>query len=133
MNVVQLIAPVVTHPLAVWVVAGFLLAWALWSAQLLARGTRRVTGLLEAARARIAAAPDAAAFAADFPAISEAIAALPLVGTRWREYRASLVEPSVAGRPIRATARGLAWFDVAGLLRAAGVDSRYHAALPNLL
>jgi hypothetical protein len=133
MNVMQVIAPAVTHPLAVWIVASCLFAWAAWSAAGLARGTRRVAQLLDAARARIATASDAAAFAAGFDAISDALAQTPLIGARWQDYRASLVLPATPGRPVRATARGAAWFDVGGLLRAVGVDSRYHAALPNLL
>ncbi len=133
MNVMQVIAPAITHPTAVWVVAAFLLAWALWSGQRLARGTGRVARALEAARARIEAAPDSTAFAAGFAAISDALTKDPLIGARWQDYRASLVLPATPGRPVRATARGIAWFDVGGLLRSVGVDSRYHAALPNLL
>src|SRR5262245_25209941 len=133
MNVMQVIAPAVTHPLAVWIVAACLFAWAAWSAERLARGTARIGRLLDAARARIAMAPDAIAFAASFEPISDAIAETPLIGARWRDYRASLVLPATPGRPVRATARAAAWFDVGGLLRAVGVDSRYHAAMPNLL
>src|SRR5947207_7810999 len=108
MNVMQVIAPAVTHPLAVWIVATALFAWAAWSAQSLARGTRRLRLVLDMARKPIDGAPDAIAFAAAFETISDAIARTPLIGTRWRDYRASLVLPAAAGRPIRATARGAA-------------------------
>ena len=67
-----------------------------------------------------------------FEAISSDLLQLPYVGPRWRQYRETLVIPVVPGRPIRATAHAEQWFDLS-LCADAGLDQRYHAALPNLL
>jgi hypothetical protein len=129
----HLIAPVVSNSLVVWSVVGLLMAWAAWSAASLVRGTRTVARALEDARRRIEATPDALRFAGAYEGLSAELEAIPLLGPRWREYRDALLVPAGPGRPVRATSRADAWFDSGSLFRAARMDMRYHAALPNLL
>jgi len=128
------IASIITDPTAIFIVVGGLALWAACSAWLLHRGTARLASALAAAHRRLERAKDAAAFASSYESISAEMGADPILGPRWREYRDSLVLPRDVTRPVRATARASAWFDIS-LLRAPGIhmDVRYHAALPNLL
>lgn len=132
MNVLGLVAPYVTSPYAVWGVVAGLLIWAIVSAFRLGAGTRRVRRALDGARLRIEAEPDASAFAGRYEATSAALTSDPLVGAARHDFSNSLVLPAQAGGLVHSTVRPDAWFDD-GLLRRAGLDLRYHAALPNLL
>lgn len=127
------LASVIVQPWLLWFVVGLLVAWALLSARSLAAGTRSVSQALMDARRRIEEAPDALGFATIYERVSAELAAAPLIGPRWREYRDSLLVPTEENRPVRSTGRADLWFDSGALFRAAGTDLRYHAALPNLL
>ncbi|SDD56305.1 hypothetical protein [Belnapia rosea] len=133
MSIMQAIAPVVSNPITVYGVVAALFAWAGWSAVRLAQAATRVRLSLESAAARLTSTDNAVAFAGNYETLSDQFGASEWVGPRWREYRDSLVIPPTIGRPIRATARPDGWFDAGQMLRGAGVDLRYHAALPNLL
>lgn len=129
----QTLASIITKP---WVIAsliGILVMWAGGSAAKLYLGTRRLSRELTDARRQIEAAGDILGFAANFEQLSAELENKPFLGPRWREYREALLVPAQVNRPVRSTAQASLWFDSAQLLRAAGVDSRYHAALPNLL
>lgn len=135
MDLVQLIAPVVSDPAAVWSVALGLALWAVLSGVALRTGTGRLVTALRRATLDLKKAPDAQRFAENFVGFSERMARDPVLGERWSEYRASLALPAPgSGSAVRATARPDQWFDQT-LLRAPSVrvDARYHAALPNLL
>ncbi|WP_426954169.1 anti-phage ZorAB system protein ZorA [Muricoccus radiodurans] len=114
------------------VVAG-LVAWAFLSGFFLRRGTVRVRAALAIAKEHLGAVPNGAAFTATYEQVADELERVRLLGDRWRDYRATLLLPRVQDVLVRATSRPDAWFDLAGLYRAAGTDLRYHAALPNLL
>ena len=133
MDIMQAIAPVVSNPATVWSVVGLLVFWAIASAFRLWKASRAARSELDATSSRLEDAEDSRAFATRYEVFSEDCASNRLLGPRWREYRDLLVLPTLPGRPVRATARPDGWFDASGLLRAAGADPRYHAALPNLL
>lgn len=120
-----------------WVVIGSvvlaLIVWAGWSAVRLRSGTDEVARALTRARQRIEEAQDPLGFAAIYERVSVELAKAPLLGPRWRDYRETLLLPTQPNAPVRATNRAELWFDSNTLLRAAGMDVRYHAALPNLL
>ena len=123
---------VIVHPATIWVVVAVLIVWALWSGGQAARATARLTGSLRQARTRIAQETDAIRFAERFETIASELLQVPYVGPRWRQYRETLVIPVAPGRPIRSTAHAEQWFDLS-LCADAGLDQRYHTALPNLL
>jgi uncharacterized protein YoxC len=129
----QLLAQLVAHPGVIGSVVGLLIAWAWWSAVRLRSGTRNVARALATARQRIEEAQNPLGFAVIYERVSAELASAPLLGPRWREYRETLLVPTQPNAPVRATSRAELWFDSAALLRAAGMDVRYHAALPNLL
>lgn len=122
----------IVHPATIWVVALGLAIWAVLSGTKAWLSLRRLTSSLRRANARINQASDAWQFARDFKSISADLLKVPFVGKRWQGYRETLVIPAAPGRPIRATAQAEDWFDLS-LCSEAGVDQRYHAALPNLL
>lgn len=133
MNFLQVVAPVISASWTIGIVVAALVTWAGLSAWRLRAGTRLVCETLEGAAARLAREVDAPRFTVNFEAASKALADMPLLGHRWREYREALIVPSAPGRLVRATSRAEGWFDIGSLYRVAGVDGRYHAALPNLL
>jgi uncharacterized protein YoxC len=130
----QAVASIIAHPATIYSVVGVLVLWAACSAFFLWRGTSRLASALIKARKWIERANDPIAFASSYEVIAAELSGDPVLGPRWREYRDSLVLPREERRPVRATTRAAAWFDL-GLLRARGIgiDARYHAALPNLL
>lgn len=116
----------------IWTVIGLLLAWAVWSGFALSRSANKVRRSAVRVRELIEASPDRFAFAAAFQAASEGIETDPILGGQWREFRNTLVLRPNPRPCYRATTRPSQWFDIE-LLRSAGADLRYHAALPNLL
>ena len=131
----HLIAPIIASSWVVWSVVGLLVAWAVLSAARLLSGTRAVSKALAEARLRLESVSDAPGFTSAYEGLSADLAKIPLVGGRWREFRDSLLIPKDQDQVglVRATSRAGDWFDVGSLLRAVGVDTRYHAAMPNLL
>ncbi|MBW6398950.1 hypothetical protein KPL78_13885 [Roseomonas sp. HJA6] len=131
----HLIAPIIASSWVVWSVVGLLVAWAVLSAARLVSGTRAVSKALAEARQRLESVSDAPGFTRTYESLSAELAKIPLVGGRWREFRDSLLIPKDQDQVgvVRATSRAGDWFDVGSLLRAVGVDTRYHAAMPNLL
>ena len=134
MNPMASIAPIIAHPIMIGVVAGGLVLWAAWSGiQLQTQASRLIRALREAS-GQLAGAANASAFTSQYEAISDRLAASRVLGATWRAWRETLVLPVRPNRPVRATERPEAWFDI-GLMNspAVGSDLRYHAALPNLL
>lgn len=127
------LAPVMKTDLFIGVVAGGLLLWALLSGLRLKAAVLKFRLSLQLAGSDLTQSVDAIAFSEVFEAAGAKLAANPLLGSAWKRYRATLVVPSTAGRPVLASAAPHPWFDLTGLLRAAGADPRYHAALPGLL
>lgn len=128
-----LLAQLVANPVVIGLVVLALCVWAWRSAVSLRSGTDEVARALRRARERIEEAQDPLGFAAIYERVSAELATAPLLGPRWREYRETLLVPTQPNAPVRATNRAELWFDSTALLRTAGVDVRYHAALPNLL
>jgi hypothetical protein len=129
----ELLAQLVAHPAVIGGVVAGLVGWAAWSAWRLTRGVQQVCDVLDRARQRLEEAADAESFLAIYERVAADLAALPLLGPRWRDYRETLLISTDAGTPVRSTSRPELWFDTTALLRAAGLAPRYHAALPNLL
>jgi chromosome segregation ATPase len=131
----QPIAHLLANPLVVWLLVGVLFAWSAWSARQLASATSAVEAALAEARSRLEAASDPRDFSGDFETLAAALGGVRLIGPRWREVRDSLLVPSDldTARLVRTASPPRLWFDTGSLLRSAGLDPRYHAALPNLL
>jgi ABC-type transporter Mla subunit MlaD len=129
----QFLAQLVANPVVIGLVVLALIVWAWLSAVQFRSGTDEMARALTRARQRIEEAQDPLGFAAVYERVSADLATAPLLGPRWREYRETLLVPTQPNAPVRATNRAELWFDSGALLRAAGVATRYHAALPNLL
>ncbi len=134
MNIMSAIAPVVANPRTIWAVVAALTVWAVWSGVPLWLGVARLRAALGDARRLFIGSDDAIRFVERFEAVSEELGKNEILGSRWREFRETLLSPAGPGRPVRSTSRPNAWFDM-GLLRqrGVGIDPRYHAAMPNLL
>lgn len=105
--------------------------WASWSAHRLDRACARLHQSLEGARGRIGRI-DPEALARSFEALRVELGRDPLLGPAWRAWAETvLVSRDGSGQP-RATLRPEQVFDL-GLVRRAGANLRYHAALPGLL
>src|SRR6266446_735352 len=112
------------------VVVGLLFVWAGRSAARLHGQTERLITTLSGGAA-LAEKPD---FVANFEATAEQLAKLPLLARAWSDYHNTLIilGDSATSRPVRSTLRPDRLFDL-GLLRAAGLKLRYHAAMPGML
>ena len=126
------IGSLIVHPVTVWVVASLLTIWAIWSGGNAAVKLKRLHHSIRQAHARINQAADSLNFARDYEAISSDLLAIRFLGPRWREFRETLIVPSLPERPIRATAPAEDYFNLS-LYAEARIDQRYHAVLPNLL
>lgn len=122
----------IVDPAAIWAFVAVLAVWAFASAAWAGGATMRLTRRLVQARRRIDQETDATQFAQHFPAVSADLLQMRYIGPRWQQYRETLVIPATPNRPVRATARAEEWFDMS-LCPEAGLDLRYHAALPSLL
>ncbi len=127
-------ASVVSDWRTIAAVVGALLLWAVWSGASLYTRTRRLIAILGRGRGLVEEAADPRAFAASFEATARQIADLPVLNGPWSAYRDTLIVPDDGppSRPVRSTLRPDQVFDL-GLLRAAGLRPRYHAAMPGLL
>lgn len=134
MFVLEFLAPYVSNPSTINGVMIGLALWFLWSAASLFKGTHALIVVLDKARKHLGSSDDPLAFAVEYEKTNSTLASNKVLGARWKAFRESLVLPTRAGVPVRATIRPDQWFDI-GLLRAPGIglDPRYHAALPNLL
>ncbi|MEK0081713.1 anti-phage ZorAB system protein ZorA [Benzoatithermus flavus] len=128
----QIFAPIVSHPLTIATVSAALILWALISGQHLVRRTRALKSALDRERQRIEASGDAAGFAAAFEELRDELGRDELLGLAWRDYAETLLLPREPGRIVHSTVRPSTWFNL-DLCRRADIDLRYHAALPNLL
>lgn len=130
----EFLAPILADWRVICVVVGVLILWAVLSGNVLYRRTGRLIAALRNGREIVATATDARAFSSSFEATSEKLAALPLLDDAWSPFRDTLIVADDADRfrPIRSTQRPDDVFDL-GLLRAAGLKPRYHAAMPSML
>ncbi|WP_288586113.1 hypothetical protein, partial [uncultured Methylobacterium sp.] len=131
-EVMRGLAPFIANDWTILLVVLSLLLWAGWCGLKLWKGTGRLTAALDGATRRIERTPDAASFAAEYEVVSADLGRDPILGGRWEEFDDSLVRTATGGGRVRSTGRCDLWFNL-GLLRAVGVDPRFHAALPNLL
>lgn len=127
-----------------WFIVIFSLGLTLWTASSLAslwRARQKLRHQLAAVQSAIdGALPSEAdlaqqrqAFAAELGNIAEKLQAQDLVRKPWAAYESTIVVTQHSGRPaVRSADEPSRWFN-ANLFRTAGVDLRYHAAMPNLL
>lgn len=132
------LASFLANPSVVWAVAILLLLWASLSAGQLQLGVTDLRRALEKAQQHLdslADPQDPQKFTESFDDLAAKLNGLPLLGPRWREFRGSLLIPTEQDtvRIVRASTPPAAYFQGAQLLRGAGLDLRYHAAMPNLL
>lgn len=85
----QVVAEFISHRETVFGVGIVLVAWALVSAVSFSRGTSRLIGALGDAKGLIEKTGNPTEFSENYEAISPKIAANPVLGSRWREYRRS--------------------------------------------
>lgn len=118
------------------VIAGLstcILLWALTSGIRLFRGVRRFRRTFDGATARLSQTPaKAREFVPAFEALSASFQNAPIVGPPWRDWSATLVIPATPIAPVRSTNRPDSYFSL-DLLRACGINPRFHAAMPSLL
>jgi hypothetical protein len=97
-DLIKIVAPVVTNPLTVYAVVFLLILWAFLSGISLWWSAARFRAALDKAKLRVEEAPDAVAFASNFEAIRSGLGSMPVIGERWRDYCNSLI---VIDRPIK--------------------------------
>ena len=126
------------------VFAFFALAWVAWalSAVLvigavviwshLRRRLQPVLAGLEGALAIVEDAPTPAAFRDRFPSVNEALAANPIIGEAWRSFAQTLVPVPGRDKLLGATRRPADDLNET-ILASAGVNLRFHTAVPNYL
>jgi hypothetical protein len=131
---VESLAPYLADKSIIFVIVGLLFIWAGLSATRLYSRTERLISTLRRGRTLVEAAADYRAFVANFEATAQQLGALPLLSGAWSAYHDTLIVPGAeaASRPVRSTVRPDRVFDL-GLLRAAGLRPRYHAAMPGML
>ena len=107
-----------------------LIAWAMCSLARFYARTESLISTLKNAREVI----DNPEFLTSFEADSEQLRALPFLGGAWCAYRETLIvlDDNATSHPLRATLPSDRVFDL-GLLRAAGIRPRHHAAMPGML
>jgi hypothetical protein len=134
MDPIGTLAPIIAKPATIILIIAGLAIWATLSAYSLRSKTSKLLSAIRSASARIAETADSVAFAAVYESVSGELANDPILGPRWSEFRETLLVPASQNRPVRTTARPDIWFNE-GLLRSPKIDcdTRYHAALPNLL
>jgi hypothetical protein len=98
----------------------------------LGRATGRVIRALDGARVRAERAGDRRAFPQAFDALDQDLKGAPIVGAPWRRFESTLLVPAEPSQPVQQTVAAERFFD-SGLLRGAGLNTRFHAALPNVL
>ena len=109
-----------------------LLVWSVVSGIQLWLAGRSIRTALRRACARLEAEPAAPLGSDRFESVRRDLAENRLIGPLWRAWAETVVVPVESGRPVRATLRPEALFDL-GLYRRVGSDLRYHTALPGLL
>lgn len=128
------LAPILADWRVICSVVGALILWAALSGYILYLRTGELISTLRKGREIVGTATDARSFSAGFEATSESLSALPLFGDTWSAFRDTLIVADDADRfrPVRSTQRPDDVFDLE-LMRAAGLRSRYHAAMPSML
>lgn len=127
------LAPYLAWDPVIYTILAILLIWAGYSALKLRSATIIVENALRGAENKLGKNSDSVTFTSNFEIISADISSDKILGASWRRFCQSLVIPSSIGRTIFATVEPSSSFDLVGLIRRAGADLRYHAALPGLL
>lgn len=113
--------------------SGAIVAWAVVSCWFAFRGARRVRRATDRALALLTAVEGATGFPSKYEELSSELARTPVVSKPWRALRDTLLTPTEPGRPVQATVPAGEFFEPMVLLRAAGLNPRYHTALPGFL
>ncbi|WP_191085607.1 coiled-coil domain-containing protein [Roseococcus microcysteis] len=132
-ELLRALAPYLAWEPVIYSILASLVIWAGYSAFQLRRATSAVAAAFAGGRRALGDEADPVVFAASYETASSVLAQDRLLGGSWRGLRQSLIVPSGPGQPVVATTEPRRWFDLATLVRAAGADLRYHAALPGLL
>ena len=132
-ELLRALAPFLAWEPVIYAILASLVVWTGYSALQLRRATLAVTSAFVGGRRVLGDEADPVLFAASYETKSSALAQDRVLGGSWRGLRQSLVVPSGPGQPVVATTEPRRWFDLGTLLRTAGADLRYHAALPGLL
>ena len=98
----------------------------------LRRATERILTALRDARKEVEGAGGERDVPAKFEALTQRLSATGIIGSAWRRFSATLLLPPQPGRPIQQTQPPERFFNH-GLLRAANLNARLQAAMPNLL
>jgi hypothetical protein len=115
-----------------WALSGLLVLGAVVLWLDFRRRLELVVGGLEEALAIIEDAASPAAFRDRFPSISEALARSAIIGEAWRSFAQTLVPVPDRDRVLGATRRPADHFND-GILAGAGLNLRFHMAVPNYL
>lgn len=132
-ELLRALAPYLASDPVIYSILAVLSIWAGYSAVQLRKATSVLCSAFAGARRVLGDDPDPVAFAASYESTSSTLAQDPLLGRSWRGLQQSLIVPSEPGQPVMTTTELSGWFNLAALLRSAGADLRYHAALPGLL
>lgn len=126
-------AEVFGNPLVILTICTLILAWAGVAAVRLRRGVELFKEALAQAYGRLEGTPaESVQFATIYEEVSGTLRSAAVLGPAWRDWAATLITPTEAGRPVRATIRPGEYFTL-DLLRECRVNPRLHAAMPNLL
>ncbi len=118
---------------AILLCSSALLLWAALSGLALYKGGSAVRNALIKATQVTTPIGDVPSFTREYESISAALANIPVVRPSWLEFSSTLLLPAETCHPVQTPIRTRDCFHVDVLLRNAGVNLRYHAAMPNLL
>lgn len=133
-NPFQVVAPIISNWATIAVVVLLLILWAIASAYVLLRATKKLRNALEKGTRAISEAASPLDFRERYEDIRARLLAIPVLRVRWRDFADLLIVPKDPGRPLQSAARPEQWFNL-GLLgsKEIGLNTRYQAVLPNLL
>jgi hypothetical protein len=127
------LAPYLASAPVILTIVALLILWAVTSAFHLHRATAKVRSAFDKATQRLGTDDNPLDFAGRYESVSAELSRDPVLGQEWRRFRQGLIIPITLGRPIVATTEPQRAFGLSSLLRKAGADPRYHAALSGLL
>ena len=134
MNLFHAIAPVIANGATIAIVVLSLALWASVSGYLLLRAVGKLKTALVQGTQAITQTASPLDFRQHYEDIRVRLMAIPALKSRWRDFCESLIVPRDSSRPLQSTSRPSQWFDL-GMLgsKEVGLNTRYHATLPNLL
>src|SRR5690606_33037496 len=112
MDLFHQLGPIVASSTTIALVICGLVAWAVCSLLRFRSKTARLLAALDRAKDALRKGDDPLSFAERYEEISEQLENDPILSRRWREFRESLIPPTLPARPVRSTTRPAAWFDI---------------------